>query len=82
MKRIYKKPEIMFEDFSLNINIAAACEYEANNNSKNSCGFALEGFDDKTLFLDVGVCTYLVTDGEYNGICYHNPSSTSNVFGS
>ena len=37
MKKKYMKPEIMFEDFSLNTSIAANCEGIVDNATKGTC---------------------------------------------
>jgi hypothetical protein len=37
MKKVYTKPEIMFEDFTLSTNIAGDCEGEFVNATKGSC---------------------------------------------
>ncbi len=83
MKRTYTKPELMFEDFSLSINIAAGCEvWATHGDSQQGCGYDLgEDFGHTVIFLNNGVCDYAVNDG-YNGICYHNPSAINNVFNS
>ena len=69
MKKVYSKPEIYFESFSLSQNIAAGCEVKPGDPELefNGLGFA---------FTDEANCSYKVPDqlggdGEYNGICYH-----------
>lgn len=70
MKKVYSKPEIVFESFILSQSIAAGCEYTDPNHVDlymNGKGFA---------FTTEANCAYKVTnqaggDGEFNGICYH-----------
>lgn len=76
MKKVYSKPEIAFEDFSVCTSVAAGCEYKTNTPSAGNCGLEFGAF---TVFLDsmTNVCTGegKITssggDGEYNGYCYH-----------
>ena len=75
MKKAYSKPMITFESFTLSTNIAAGCEYGP--------------YDDELYYPGVGYvflesCGYpvAVDDGSYNGICYHVPTDTRNVFAS
>ena len=90
MKKVYSKPEIVFENFALSENIAnAGCEVKTNTPAQGTCGIP---WADGVLFLDsVGsLCTddYSVPnqggDGEYNGLCYHTFSNdgAQNLFNS
>ena len=82
MKKAYSKPDIYFEDFSLSTNIAAGCERIPNNNSDITCGVKWS----KGVFIfteGVSGCNRKIVDGadgEYNGLCYHNPDANYNVF--
>lgn len=82
MKKIYKKPEIMFEDFTLSTNIAAGCEVKVGNPSEGICGITTS--DPNTTFFNTGIanCTYQPSDGLYDGACYHAPYDTKNLFNS
>ena len=87
MKKTYVKPEIMFEDFTLCSNIAAACESTVDSQSKGQC--AVIGTGNINIFDGtVSACDYDPTDlpggttDMYNGFCYHVPTDTSNLFGS
>ena len=81
-KKIYSKPEILFEDFSLSTNIAAGCDKEPFGNVVD-CGvkwgkyilFGEEGFSN---------CSQKITDGAniHDNLCYHNPIDGFNVFNS
>ena len=78
MRKAYEKPQILFEDFSLSASIASGCEYEPDDPMLELPG---EGF----VFVEkcgVPVVGNIGGDGEYNGICYHVPNGTVNVFGS
>lgn len=80
MKKAYSKPDIVFEDFSLSTNIAAGCEALANF-PQGDCGYVFA--PDVVIFMEERHgCTTEVETGEYNGICYHNPSDDNNLFSS
>lgn len=87
MKKLYTKPNIMFEDFSLSTSIAGNCEGIVGNPSKGSC--AVLGSGNIRLFdSSVGVACQFSPEqlggaaGMYNGMCYHVPSDSSNLFNS
>lgn len=76
-KRKYSKPGILFEDFSLSTNIAAGCEWEANEDGGVN-------YHRYTIFVEgVTGCKKVVVEGDpyYDGLCYHNPMDY-NVFNS
>ena len=80
MKKKYTKPEIKFEDFSLQTSIAAGCELETPlPSSSASCGYPTKG---GVVFVEGTQCTTYPQDGVYNGFCYHVPTDTSNLFNS
>lgn len=81
MKKTYQKPEIMFEAFSLSTNIAGDCETIVDNASRGSCPYHTRS-DLNVFTSDVGACTTTEPDGDYNGICYHVPIDTKNLFNS
>lgn len=79
MKKVYVKPDIIFDDFTLSTTIAAGCERQTDTPSSNMCGVEFGGM---TLFTSaVLACTTEVDDG-FNDICYHNPSDILNLFNS
>lgn len=85
MKREYRKPEIMFEDFTLSTNIASGCELKINNQVSGTCGYPYEGGGGTTLFTAAAgsdVCNIPIEDSASNGFCYHVPIDTYNVFNS
>lgn len=83
MKKIYVKPEIMFEDFSLSNAITAGCEATTNQPSYNQCGIDFSGL---VVFMQgMTGCTDIQVDnvggdGEWNGLCYHVPNGGDNLF--
>lgn len=81
MKKAYVKPQLYFENFELNANIAASCAVAIHNMARNVCGLTINGIG--TVFLnDISGCKdYKANDGDYS-ICYHNPSDTQNLFNS
>lgn len=88
MKKVYERPGIFFENFSLNTNIAADCSIIHGSPSRNICG--IEGTGDIMLF-SVGLssnCMYYPdgynpeTDDINNGLCYHVPGDTNRLFNS
>ena len=84
MKKVYAKPEIVFESFSLSQNIAAGCEVKTNLPGNKTCGLDFSGV---VIFLDsISGCVEKITseggDGSYNGICYHVFTGESNLFNS
>ena len=87
MKKTYKKPIAVIENFSLATSIAGDCEAKTNLPSNNSCGMDFSGV---TVFLDtMAGCAGGIEigsddfggDGEFNGICYHVPYG-ENLFNS
>lgn len=84
MKKTYSRPDIIFEDFSLSASIAVSCEVKLDNPSKDVCGIK---FDNVTVFVD-GVTNCMPDNGGQtvgdgtagNGLCYHVPKDTNNLF--
>ena len=83
MKKVYSKPEVMFESFALSTSIAG-CAFETNLPSlEASCGYVTTGgFGTITVFVSEPNCTYVPPNGEYGNICYHNPTAENGLFGS
>lgn len=82
MKKEYQKPEIMFEDFSLSVNIAGDCSLIVGNPSEGQCPYVTRtGLNVFTSDM-VGICTTHEDDGDYNGICYHVPIDSGSLFNS
>ena len=83
MKKVYSKPEILFESFAMSTNIAAGCYYTnvTHGRDEYGCGYKLDRYN-KVIFTSGMGCTTTEDDGDYNGICYHVPSEESNLFNS
>ena len=86
MKKVYSKPQIMFESFSLSQNIAAGCEEKTHTPAARACAVDFSGLK---LFLEgMSGCSDITVanqggDGEFNGICYHVfTDGSSNFFNS
>lgn len=88
MKKMYSKPEIVFENFAISTNIAGDCEVPfVNNPSKGSC--AVTGTGGIAVFdSQVGaVCVFKpgevgYDDDYYDQLCYHVPTEYNNLFNS
>lgn len=81
MRKVYSKPDIIFEDFSLSTSIAAGCETKTNTPSQDKCGFRFGAY--MAFVAGVEACTMPVADGSINdGFCYHVPSAENNLFNS
>ncbi len=81
MKKHYQAPEILFEDFALSSSIAGSCGFIVNNSSKYVCAFYDEREEKYVFTADIGACSTKNEDGQ-NGICYHVPVDTSDLFNS
>lgn len=82
MKKVYEKPLIVFENFSLSTSIAAGCEKTTALQYGGTCGIQ---WGKSTIFTeDVEGCSTKVIDGEekYDSLCYHIPDASYNVFNS
>lgn len=82
MKKVYEKPKIMFESFTLSTNIAGDCDHQTSLQTAGFCGLDFGG--DIVFLTNVTGCEeqYEADDGSFNGICYHNPTETTNLFNS
>jgi hypothetical protein len=80
MKKVYTKPEIMFEDFTLSACIAG-CANEAVFDGSNCKAYQLRSGE--VVFMETHTgCITVEADGDYNGYCYHVPTVSLNLFGS
>lgn len=82
MKRAYEKPEILFENFSLCTDISVGCEV-ISNQSYGSCVYEDNDGRGNVLVVfteTVAGCQHKPANGDYNGLCYHNPSITNTLF--
>lgn len=84
MKKTYSKPQIMFESFSLSTSIAGACGVKIDTQAAGTCGVDY-GFMGTIFLPEVAGCSIVVGgiyDGSFNGICYHVPTDSRNLFNS
>lgn len=81
MKKIYSKPEIMFESFTLSENIAGDCEVKTNTPSQGTCAYGENDFGIPLFTGDVPACEAQVADGN-DKFCYHVPLETNTLFNS
>lgn len=87
MKKHYVKPEIVFEDFSLNTSISAGCEHISNQSQEDQCGYVTRsGVIFTTTLTGCDFTENVTVEGEYiignNTICYHIPDQDNNLFSS
>lgn len=82
MKKVYNKPEIMFDSFSMSTNIASNCGTITNLPSKDQCGYKPDRSNNIYFISTINHCAFTEDDGEYNGICYHNPVTEDVLFSS
>lgn len=82
MKRKYNKPVIIFENFSLTRNIDNVCENEFGFYAQDIC--AVEGTGGINTFTngEHSECNYYPSDDLHDGLCYHVPVETNNLFNS
>ena len=81
MKKVYSKPEIMFESFTLSVNIAGDCERIVGNPARDACAYETTG--GITNFTEtLTACDYTPSDGMADGFCYHIPFDDKELFNS
>lgn len=83
MKKVYKKPVAIVEDFSLSTSIANGCDVKIDTANSGNCGIDFGG--DIIFLTGISACKDFEVspdDGQYNGICYHVPTETSDMFNS
>lgn len=87
MKKTYSAPMIEFEDFTLSTSIAVGCEVTTNH-VIYACQYEIgRGSEKRNVFVAEYACDYSEgvireADGSpsYNGICYHVPTESNNLF--
>lgn len=83
MKKVYGKPDIIFENFALSTNISAGCDYIITNQVLDVCGM---NSGRNVIFINgVQGCSTVVEDNseaENDGWCYHVPIETKHLFNS
>lgn len=78
MKKEYKKPELLFDNFELSVSIAGDCGSKTQTPSRNQCGIDIGS---EILFSSgMNVCNTKIEDStEY---CYHVPTDANRMFNS
>lgn len=85
MKKVYAAPDIVFESFALNENIASVnsnCTRNITGHYSGECGLEWYGM---TIFTGPARgCINKIPDGSaaHDGICYYVPTSDNRVFNS
>ena len=85
MKKEYSSPEIFFDNFALNANIANVnmqCSRNITNQYSGDCGLQ---FGNKIVFtISAAGCKFKIQDGSpmVDGLCYHIPTGDNKVFNS
>ena len=86
MKKVYVKPEIVFESFTLSTNIAGDCERIVGNPSKGTCGVLGNVRGEDNIFAStvggVDGCQIWNDTDKHDGFCYHVPTESTNLFNS
>lgn len=98
MKKIYTKPVLMMEDFTLSQSIAHNCGENTKemwgsvtNKSTQSCGWDLNidsnsgsaaSSNTDVVFANAGACSGDYLFTEFNGMCYNAPGGGWNIFNS
>ena len=83
MKKLYSKPGIVYEDFSICTHIAKTCDVELGTFEQGKCGGYEWGRD--FIFMNdaqQGCTTIVPDDGSYDEICYHHPIDGARLFNS
>ncbi len=82
MKKLYSKPGIVYEDFSICTHIAKTCDVELGTFDQGECGGYTWGRDYIFMEGQYGCYTEVDDDGSYDGICYHVPINGARLFNS
>lgn len=89
MKKTYTKPMVMIESFVLNENMASVtsdCENTFSLQAQDVCGIPDSNGLGMTIFnMSISSSDCFVQgeeDERYNGLCYHVPTETNNLFAS
>ena len=78
MKKLYTKPEIIFDSFELTESIAAGCTFITSNVSPYACAVLDKEFG-YTIFSDYAICDSTPPGGN-DSICYHVPTADYSVY--
>lgn len=83
MKKLYSKPEILFESFTMSTNIAAGCKFINSIPAETICGYD-DGRNGRVFTDGVGGangCIYTQPD-DNDRLCYHVPNEDYDIFNS
>ena len=80
MKKLYSKPEIMFENFSMSVNVAAGCEVITKLQGENACGYKPDRWIGGALFNKPENGCETAPTAPYDSICYDTPNQVYNLF--
>ena len=83
MKKKYMKPQIYIEDFSMSTTFAGDCNVIISNHTENICAY-IDRSGNYVFTSDLAaICVDIQqADGSNDGICYHNPYDSNNLFNS
>lgn len=82
MKKTYSKPDVIFDSFSLSTNVAADCAFKTPLPKADECGLPT-GFLNEIIFItEMQGCTRTQGNGQWDTICYHQPTEENNLFNS
>ena len=81
MRKAYTKPNIVFDSFNIDMNIAA-CAKAIGEHGQGSCAANVSGF--MVFTSDISGCTFTQADGDDNvfHLCYYVSSADQTLFGS
>lgn len=85
MKKVYSKPMVAIERFTLSTNIAGDCEKPFSLQAQFVCGIPDENGLGMKIFNPSlgGDCVIPGEDNaKYDGFCYHVPTETNELFNS
>jgi hypothetical protein len=78
VKKVYTKPEIVFDSFELTESIAAGCSFISSNIAPYECAI-LDKELNYTIFSDYSMCQSTPPGGN-DSICYHVPTADYSVY--
>ena len=81
MKKLYSKPGIVYEDFSICTHIAKTCDVELGTFEQGDCGGYNIGTINVFMQGQIG-CLFEIPDDGSNGVCYHVPINGARLFNS
>lgn len=84
MKKPYTKPDVVYESFTLCTSIAN-CEIKVDGMNQGNCGYAYSGgiiFTQEVVGCQPQNGGTVMFDSANNGLCYHVPIESRNLFNS